>query len=247
MKNSDTCSCNVGNRRYCARLIYNMGGVTSALNGSELGTILLNRMLKYSIHDVRKLIDNLMDKEYDLREPIQMSEKEILLKREVCQNLIVHIHQTQETIQNTLHSIDEKVSVVMDAINFIQSTFVPCLSLVPFKGNKTGAELTSDFESLFFLLKDTRSELNESHFRGLDEMEGHNVAIDSDEEERLFEELDQLTEAQERMEAFKGNAHKFMANSVQKAFRVLEDLETSFRLASNSAKYRLFAEMYVTE
>ena len=50
--------------------------------------------------------------------------------------------------------------------------------------------------------------------------------------ERLFEELDRLVEAQERMETFKGNAHKFMANSVQKAFRGIEDLENAFRLVS---------------
>ena len=229
--------------RYCARLIFNMGGVMGKLAGTQLGQSLLDEMQGHSIHDVRHLIDKLMDKEYDLHEPIQMTDYDVLKHREICTDLVFCIHGTHEKVQSTLSAINEKISVVLEAITFMQSSFLPCLSLVPFKGNKSGSDLINDFESLFLILKDTRSELDESHIRGLDEMEGHTVAIDSDEEDRLFEELDQLMEAQERMEAFTGNAHKFMANSVQRAFRLLEDLETSFRLVS----FFVFANLFQLE
>jgi hypothetical protein len=192
----------------------------------------VHSMQAHSIDDVRNLINYLMNQEYDFREPIQLKEYQILQNREICLQIIIKLHQTQELIHSSLTGIDEKIYNVLEGIQFMQNSLIPCLSLIPFKGNKTGADLINDFQSLFVLLKDTRTELQERHVRGFDEMEAHNIAIDSDEEERLFEELDQLMEAQERMEAFKGNAHKFMANSVQKAFRGIEDLENAFRLVS---------------
>ena len=209
-----------------------MGGVLGSLAGTLEGASLMDKLKLHSISDVRILIDRLMEKEYDLQEPIQMSEHEILKHKEVSMDIIIRVHRTQEQVQSTLSSINEKLSAVLEALAFMQSSFIPCLSLVPFKGNKSGVDLINDFESLFTLLKDTRAELKESHVRGLDEIEGHNVALDSDEEDKLFEELDQLMEAQERMEAFMGNAHKFMANSVQRAFRLLEDLENSYKIVS---------------
>jgi hypothetical protein len=209
-----------------------LGGALGALAGTDSGRHLNENMKAHSIDDVRNLVNYLMNQEYDFREPIQLKEYEILQNREICLQIIVRMHKTQDLVHSSLDGINGKIDVVLEAIQFLQNSFIPCISIIPFKSNKTGADLINDFQSLFVLLNDTKSELEESHVRGFDEMEAHNVAIDSDEEERLFEELDQLMEAQERMEAFQGNAHKFMANSVQKVFRGIEDLENAFRLVS---------------
>jgi hypothetical protein len=63
-----------------------------------------------------------------------------------------------------------------------------------------------------------------------DDLDEINQAIDSDEEAKLFEELDALMDAQERALAFKGNAHQLMAQAFQKVSRRVVELEAAYDL-----------------
>ncbi len=188
------------------------------------------------IADVRKLIDRLISKEYDMREPYHVSDQTIIKNRDVSLRLVVRLHHAQEIIGTLLTEVDEKISNVLEAMKYIKSSLLPCLGLVPYKGVlkglKFGTDLVSDFDSIFLALKEASARLEHGNCEPFDEMDNQNTALDSDEENDLFEEIDQLMAFQERMEAFNGDVPKFMANSFQKAFRTLESLENAFKLVS---------------
>jgi hypothetical protein len=211
-----------------------MGGRLSSLAGSKRGQDRMKVLNMCGIADVRTLIDRLMGKEYDIREPYHVSDQTIMKNRDVSLQLIVHVHSAQEMIRNLLIESDEKIVSVLNAMEYIRSFFIPCFGLVPYKGIlkglKFGTDLVSDFDSVFLALKDVSACLEHGHPELFDEMDNQNTALDSDEENILFEEIDQLMASQERMEAFDGDVPKFMANSFQKAFRILESLENAFKL-----------------
>ncbi len=181
--------------------------------------------------EVRNLVDHLMAKEYDLREPMRQSEQEILQSWEVSLQIIVRLNETREKVMEGSSAVQHAVTSVLDMMRSISASLIPYLSQVPLKGSKQGIDLISEFDHLFFALTEAHERLEMGHVavKG-DDGDNQMFAIDSDEETRLFEELDQLMDAQERAQAFRGNAHKFMANSVQKAFRQISLLENAFRL-----------------
>jgi hypothetical protein len=220
-----SCSC----FRYCAHLIYSWGGILGTLDGTAEGDKLIVEMQTHSMLEVRNLVDHLMAKEYDLREPIRQSEQEFLQNWEVSLKLIVLLHESKEKVMEGCHLVQNTVTSVLDILKNIRSLLIPYLGLVPMKGSKL--DFISEFDTMYLALTEEHERLETRHIvvKGED---GDNqiFAIDSDEETRLFEELDQLMDAQERAQAFKGNAHKFMANSVQKVFRQISELENAFRL-----------------
>jgi hypothetical protein len=217
--------------RYCACLIHSWGGTLGTLNGTAEGEKLFSEMEKHSMLEVRNLVDHLMAKEYDLREPVRQSEQEILQSWEVSLKIIVRLSETREKVMEGSYAVQHAVTSVLEMLRNISATLIPYLSQVPMKGSKQGSDLISEFDSLFQALTEAHERLEMGHVtvKG-DDADNQMFAIDSDEETRLFEELDQLMDAQERAQAFRGNAHKFMANSVQKAFRQISELENAFRL-----------------
>ncbi len=181
--------------------------------------------------EVRNLVDHLMAKEYDLREPVRQSEQEILQSWEVSLKIVVRLNETKEKVMEGSSAVQRAVTSVMEMLQNISATVIPYLSQVPMKGSKQGVDLIGEFDNVFKALREAHERLEMGHVavKG-DDGDNQMFAIDSDEETRLFEELDQLMDAQERAQAFRGNAHKFMANSVQKAFRQISELENAFRL-----------------
>jgi hypothetical protein len=205
-----------------------------SLNGTAEGEKLLSEMEKHSMLEVRNLVDNLMAKEYDLREPVRQSEQQNLQNFEASLQIIVRFHQTREKVSEGSHSVQLVITNVLEMLRGVRETFIPILSKVPMKGSKDGTEFIVEFDALFRTLNEAQERLEHGHVmvKG-EEIENQMHAIDSDEEARLFEELDQLMDAQERAQAFRGNAHKFMANAVQKAFRHISEMENAFRLVRN--------------
>ena len=205
----------------------------NTLAQTKYGEEKLRTMQMCNIECVRSIIDKLIESGYDTREPVSTTKQKILYDRDVAFELLLRFHQAQEMSSALQFAIEGKISQVLDCVHYIQSTLIPCLSLVPFKEFKSGLDLVSDFDGLFYGLREACNLMQAEHVEKsklFDEMDDHNLALDSDEEEILFKEIDQLSAAQERMEAFNGDVAKFMAFSFQKAFRSIENLENSFRL-----------------
>lgn len=181
--------------------------------------------------EVRTLVDHLMAKEYDLREPVRQSEQQHLQNFETSLQVIIRLNETKEKVVEGSHLVQHILTSVLDMFCAVRETLIPYLSKVPMKGSKQGTDFITEFDALFNALTEAHERLEHGHvtIKGED-VENQMFAIDSDEEARLFEELDQLMDAQERAQAFRGNAHKFMANSVQKAFRQISEMENAFRL-----------------
>ena len=102
-----------------------------------------------------------------------------------------------------------------------------CSSLQPIlrisSSESADTNFSSEIEHLFLSLRKNLQQEN-------DDGDDINQAIDSDEETKLFEELDALMEAQERADAFKGNVHQLMAQTFQKVSRRVVELETAYDL-----------------
>ena len=177
-------------------------------------------LAEININDVRFLIKRLIKGGYDKKMPVRPSEQEILVAFESSLQVIEHLAM----IHQEIHANKEKVQT---ETNFLQSTILDIASvLTPLMAIPDIVEgnLAKDFQDQFLALKSYQQE----H----DDMDEVNQAIDSDEEAKLFEELDALMEAQERALAFKGNAHQLMAQAFQKVSKRVVDLETAYDLVA---------------
>ena len=155
------------------------------LLGTDEGSKLLDTMTKHTMNEIRCLIDYLIEKEYDSRKPIARTEQEILVGREVCSKLISRLIETQEQTTNLLDIIHEDLATLIEMTDVMQNSFIPSLGNIPFKANRSGADLVNDFDSLLRNLKDTYQLCKDhAHHNLLDDAENQNFAIDSDEEER---------------------------------------------------------------
>ncbi len=175
------------------------------------------------VNDVRFLIKRLIKGGYDKKIPVRPSEQDILTSFESSLLVVQHLAGCRDEIQEKKSSVQKETVFLQDAILDV------CSSLQPiFASSETAdfANLAIEFQDLFLSLK-----TNQQDHDDLDEL---NQAIDSDEEARLFEELDALMEAQERAEMFKGNVHELMAQSFQKVSRRLVELETAYDLVRPS-------------
>ena len=142
--------------------------------------------------EVRRLIDALVGKEHDQRDPAHRPRRAVVESLEVAQELVVRLHAARESVDAALEAVDGGVGAVLQTVEYVQSAFIPSLGLVPFKGSKAGPELVAEFEGLFAALRRARAEVEESHHcAAFEDAEAYAVAIDSDEEDRLFRELDQ--------------------------------------------------------
>jgi hypothetical protein len=214
-------------------LIYSLGGTLGVLSGNNEGLKLLAEMKKHTMNEVRCLINTLIEKEYDSKTPVARTEQEILIGREVSSNIMLKLSEAQKQINELLAYIHQDLASLIEMTDIMQNSLIPSLSNIPFKAEKSGVNLINDFDSLLKHLKELYALCTEDRLENpINDADNQNFAIDSDEEERLYRELDLLMESQERAEAFKGNAHKFMANSVQKAFRAISDLQNSFQLVN---------------
>ena len=181
------------------------------------------------VNEVRFLIKRLIKGGYDKKVPVRPSEQEILTSFESSLLVVEHLAKCGDEIQERKSSIQKETEFVQDAILDMCSSLQPMFSISTETADITN--LATEFQDLFLSLK--------THQQDHDDLDELNQAIDSDEEARLFEELDALMEAQERAEIFKGNVHELMAQSFQKVSRKLVELETAFDLVRISLSSEL--------
>jgi hypothetical protein len=219
------CSEFLNHTRYCARLIHGWGGRLGTLKDTPEGKRLLAEMKTVSIDDVRKLINHLIGKGYDKKIPERRSEQDILVSCEVSSEMVLVIESAKKLLQDVCKTIDLKSDILNSVINDFRSRLQPYLNTASSKLQKRTESSVVDFDSLLQSLDNVGKNAEDL----FDDDCGY---LDSDEEAKLYDELDNLMEAQERAYAFKGNANKFMANAFQKIFLRVQDLEDSFHLVS---------------
>ena len=190
------------------------------MEGTEEGSRLMATLAEININDVRFLIKRLIKGGYDKKMPVRPSEQEILVAFESSLQVIEHLAMIHQEIHANKEKVQTETNFLQSTILDISSVLTPLMAIPDIvEGN-----LAKDFQDQFLALKSYQQE----H----DDMDEVNQAIDSDEEAKLFEELDALMEAQERALAFKGNAHQLMAQAFQKVSKRVVDLETAYDLVA---------------
>ena len=179
-------------------------------------------MKRLSMSQVRLRIEFLLSKGYDKRVPVRMHEQSIMAHHEASTKLIATM-SSSEMISSAQVLVQSTIVNLRNIFNYVGENLIPYLSAVPLEGVKSGFDLKEEFEQLLKTLSD-----NSIYQENSDGDLGY-CAYDSEEEARLFEELDHLLETQERAEMFNGNSLKFMANSFQKAFLKISELEHVFK------------------
>jgi hypothetical protein len=213
--------------RYCARLIHGWGGRLGTLKGTPEGNQLLSKMKKISIDDVRMLINHLIGKGYDKRIPARRTEQEVLVSYEVSSELVLLTTNTRICFEEACQFFDGKCEALRGVLETFKLHLRPYLSTTPAKTQllpeSLGPRPVFGFDQLFQIL-DSDDKTDDDPF------EDDYGCIDSDEEAKLYDELDILLDAQERAFAFKGSTNKFLANAFQKIFLRIQELEHGFDL-----------------
>jgi hypothetical protein len=226
-------------------LIHSLGGALGALAGTEEGARLAGEMQSTAIGNVRRLVDRLVEGGCDAREPASRPERETAKGREVCLRLLGRVGEVQAVADELLASVRDRMARVCKAVESLRVAFVPALCRIPFKSGRFGDELRAEFDSHFESLRRFRACVDDPHFRlsaaaEVAEEDLHDP-VDSDDERRLFREIDLLTEARDRTEeasaAEEGGAHRRVTDTVRRAFRQLDSLQASFH-AVNSPSTR---------
>jgi hypothetical protein len=188
------------------------------LEGTEEGARLMAKLSEINIKDVRHLIKRLIKGGYDKKMPIRPSEQEILTSFETSLLIASHLANIRGEIHSVQEQVQTETTFLQDAVMDICVMIQPILTVQDI----VEGSLSEEFQEQFRSLKTYQLE----H----DDMDEVNQAIDSDEEAKLFEELDALMDAQERALAFRGNAHQLMAQAFKKVSRRVVELETAYDL-----------------
>ena len=216
--------------RYCAKLIHGWGGRLGTLAGTKEGVRLMEELSSININDVRFLIKRLIKGGYDKKIPIRPSEQELILSLETSHSIVKHLATVREDVDAAKKSIQLDTKFVQESILDLCLTLQPIFEVFKKAENSLHTEYQTLLRSLHQTSKiDGRSIHEHAHD---DDFDNSYQAIDSDEEAKLFEELDALMEAQERAFFFKGNAHELMAQTFQKVSRRLVELESAYELVS---------------
>ena len=186
----------------------------------------MEQLDKIDINDVRFLIKRLIKGGYDKKIPIRPSEQEILSSLESSQLILKHLATVREDVDVAKSSVQLETRFLQEMMLDICSLVQPILNIT-----KAEVDLSVEYKDLFLSLQSNQHE----H----DDFDESNQAIDSDEEAKLFEELDALMEAQERAFTFKGNAHQLMSQTFQKVSRRLIELENAYDLLRPAVTFRV--------
>ena len=196
------------------------------MEGTEYGKKRLQDMDLVTMKEVRERVQHLLRQGYDVTVPKTATEDENMKVFDASLHIVRTMYQ-ENRLEEQIQKIRETNGQLQDLLVYIGDALVPYLAAVPLKRvqGKQGANLQAEFANLLVALAASEAD----HTNDGDDMY---CAIDSEEEDRLFEELDYLVDAQERAEAFRGNAYKFMANSFQRVFLKVTDLEIAYRMVS---------------
>ena len=186
---------------------------------------MLSELEAISIDDIRKRINYLIEKGYDKKVPERRSEQEILAAHEISSELVGLIQRTKTVLNEGITVIEGASSSLNSLLNDFRVGLQPHLNNYMSKNRSNVESSAVDFDKLFEALNSDHSANEDTFF------ENYGV-VDSDEEALLYEELDNLMEAQERAQLFRGNNSKFIANAVQKVLLRIQELESAFGLVS---------------
>ena len=212
-------------------MLHSWGGRLGTLKGTPEGQKLLFEMERINIDDIRKLINKLISYGYDKTVPQRLTEQRLLTNLEASSQLVSLVETTKSELSYACETIDDASDILHATLGMIRSDLQPYLTPA-WLPCQVGHDPHSDTEPLGLSLLVGLDEL----FEAIDSektctLDDDKVDwIDSDEEARLYDELDELMEAQERAFAFKGNVTKFMANAFQKCFLRLQEMEDAFKL-----------------
>jgi hypothetical protein len=210
--------------RYCAKLIHGWGGVMGAANPPEKRPALLQQLDRCSMNDVRACINRLIERGYDRKKPLGYNEQETLSHFEASARMIELLKsEIQPRLEASRQLIGQTKIVVRSLMQEFRTSLAPFLVAINSKTSQQGVNLDTVFDRLFKTME--QSVMNATHTEE-EELEG----IDSDEEEQLFKELDEMSEARDRLTAFKGPPAKFMAGSFQKAFLNVTNFGSAYEL-----------------
>ena len=193
------------------------------LDGTDKGSCRFSEMEKITMDDVCLRIETLLKMGYDIKPPKDNAEEDILLVNESCFYLIDTLYQ-ENRMKSQVDSVRTFNSNIYNLLLHICNTFVPYLAAVPLgQDGRKKLSLKKQISDLLFSLSNEQKGI-------VSDVYDTTCAIDSEEEDRLFEELDYLVDAQERALSFRGNAMKFMANSFQRNFMKVSDLENAISM-----------------
>ena len=230
--------------RFCARLIEGWGGRLGSLAGTEKGDFLMSEIRDISMDTVRSRVESLISKGYGKNLKPRPTEQQLRSWYEASMQVLVNFKETKKSV---LESVEHGMSILMEVTEImgrLRSSIIPALACISVKSKEQNGNLCSDFDMILNGLShpicDQGDDVENGNFNFF-------VAIDADEELKLYKELDFLMDTQERAEAFKGNTIKFMAHSVQNAFRRIFDLENAFRLVSYFFFWLHFSKYFTYE
>ena len=187
------------------------------MDGTDIGKERIAQMKSLEITEVHERIEMLLSQGYDKRPPTQRSEEENITCMESSLYLIRTLYH-EEKMKSEILMLREASSRIHNLVLYVDDNFLPYLTSIPLK--QRGKQ--EHFSALLHNCDDDDQI----------DFDDTNCAIDSEDEDRLFDELDHLIDAQERAEAFRGNAYKFMANSFQRTFLKVVELQDAFALVS---------------
>jgi len=211
--------------KYCARLLKGWGGNTGSFGETDEALKLLEDLESISLEDVRAKIDQLLANGYNKQSPVWKTEEELICKFEASAVLSVKVCETKVKMDEAADRVLKQIYGIKNVLISVSNSFIPYLSALPSKSKK----ISNLSDSISYLLQEVENFKVGNSDNVLDLLSSH-FAIDSDEEAKLFDEIDIMMDTQERAESFKGNTQKFLANSVQCTFRRIFDLENAFRL-----------------
>ena len=169
-----------------------------------------------------------MTKGYDKQNYASKTDLELKSAHKASLELLVKIENTKVSLEQFTKEISTKIVSIQGILMDLPGSLFSHLKMIPFM-NKKEKDLMQNINFILDGIKEKNVENVTNHIERNDTL----FEIDSDEEARLFDEIDVMMDIQERTEAFRGNSQKFLANSVQCTFRRIFELENAFRLVRN--------------
>jgi hypothetical protein len=210
--------------RYCARLIQAAGGNSGSIDLTTKKTF-QEEIESVSLSDIRAKVDQLFSHGYSKRSTVWKSEEELLCEFETSVILSAKVCEAKIKLDDVADGILQRVSGIKNVMISFSNELIPYLSSLPSK-SKNISHLQEKINLLLQDLDNSQVKSNEDVLDHLNSL----YQIDSDEEAKLFDDIDVMMDTQERAESFKGNTKRFLANSVDSTFRRIFDLENAFRL-----------------
>ena len=245
--------------KYCARLIYGWGGHFGSLRQSQRAKAFLEEVRQISMEDVRSLIRRLIDAGYDKRVPQALSEQQIRFSYEASARHMGLVRALQDSLGETAEAVRRHGSALSGMTDRILAALRPvCAGIdahparrrkesrfralaggmrspIVAGGNLMAMSLEGELQTLMTQSRSAHEasdrEAAAATTGGDDGSDGGDdgAGLDSDEEAQLHAELDAWVQMQERMEAFGGNQHRYLASVFLRVGLAINSIEEMYR------------------